>query len=229
MPIRNNLNSALERMSGSTQTYGRASTVKKQSTARELPTDLIFCDEYTGDVYQLSYNGASQFLKKMGYDACGQNVEWLVENLINIPVNTGSFTVSDAYGTKDVELSVSCSCSYDPGDRSLARMGIAKSMVCKAPVMPPAQYQRMQKQDGANYQHMTEAQMYMRKVGIPVGDGEGVLFGRDVLELSNALRKGTAGDGSYVGHDDTGDVGGMLGQCNVAGSHRLTKMKGWQE
>lgn len=221
MPIRNNLNSTLDRMSSGTQTYGRASTVRKQ-VQRELPSDLIFCEEYTGDVFQLSYNGASQFLKKMRIEPCRENVEWLIDGLLNTPID-------ETFIMENAELSIGCSCSYDPQGRSLAQMGIAKSMVCKEPRMPPAQYQAMQRQDGASHQPLNESQMFMKKCGMPVGDGVGVLFGREVLELSNALRKGTAGDGSYVGHDDNADVGGLMGQCNVQGSYRLTKMKGWQE
>ena len=108
-------------------------------------------------------------------------------------------------------------------------MGIAKSMVCREPSMPPMRYQQMQKTDGADNRPMNEARAYMKKVGIPVGDGKGVLFGYDVLELSNALRKGIVGDGSYVGHNDINDVGGMLGKCNVEGSSKLKMGMGWQE
>ena len=222
MGIRNNSYSSLDRMCEDTpQTYGRASAVRKQTVQKSLPTDLIFCDEYTGDVFQLSYNGATQFLRKMQIDTCRENVEWLIEGLLNT-------SIDETFPMEGAELSIGCSCSYDPQGRSLAQMGIAKSMVCKEPSMPPARYQTMQKQDGSGHR-LTEGQMYMRKCGMPVGDGVGVLFGRDVLELTNALRKGTAGDGSYVGHDDTANVGGLMGQTNMAGSHRLTKMKGWQE
>ena len=221
MAIRNNTYSKLDRMAGDgVQTYGRASAMRKQ-VQRDLPTDMIFCDEYSGDVFQLSYNGASQFLRKMQIEPCKENVEWLIEGLLNTPID-------DTFPMENAELSVSCRCTYDPQGRSLAQMGIAKSMVCKEPSMPPAQYMRMAKIDGAG-QRMTEGQMYMRKIGMPIGDGEGVLFGRNVLELSNALRKGTAGDGSYVGRDDTSTVGGMLGECNVSGSYRLrVGRKGWQ-
>ena len=220
MGIGNSMYSRLDRMvDDGSRTYGRA-TMRKQMK-RDLPTDLIFCDEYSGDVFQLSYNGASQFLRKMQIDNCKENVEWLIEGLLNTPID-------DTFLMEGAELSISCRSSYDPQGKSLAEMGIAKSMVCKAPSMPPAQYQRMQRMDGAS-PALTESQMYMRKIGMPVGDGRGVLFGREVLELSNALRKGTAGDGSYVGRDDTEDIGGMLGKCNVAGSHRLSISKGWQE
>ena len=222
MPVRNNnLNSALDRMGG-TQTYGRASTMRKQTITKDLPTDLIFCDEMSGDVFQLSYNGATQFLRKMQIDTCRENVEWLIDGLLNTPID-------ETFPMENAELSIGCSCSYDPQGRSLSQMGIAKSMVCKAPSMPPAQYQRMQRQDGASPM-MTEAQMFMRKCGMPVGDGKGVLFGYDVLELRNALKKGLVGkDSFYVTHDDTSDVGGMMGQCNIQGSHRLRMGKGWQE
>ena len=220
---RSSIRSQLDRMDkgGQPQTYGRASSMRKQ-TRRELPTDLIFCDEYSGDVFQLSYSGASQFLRKMQINPCKENVEWLIDGLLHTPID-------ETFQMEDAELSIACKCAYDPQGRSLSEMGIAKSMVCKEPSMPPQRYQQMQRQDGAGTRPMTEGQMYMRKCGMPIGDGVGVLFGRDVLELTNALRKGVAGDGSYVGHNDTADVGGMLGECNVAGSHRLTKMKGWQE
>lgn len=221
MAIRNDYSSRLDRMSESSpQTYGRASAMRKQ-VQREIPTDLIFCEEYSGDVFQLSYNGASQFLRKMQIDPCRENVEWLIDGLLNTPID-------DTFVMENAELSIGCSCSYDPQGRSLAQMGIAKSMVCKEPSMPPAQHQRMMKQDGAGHR-LNDSQQYMRKVGIPGAGEEGVLFGYDVMVLNNALRKGIVGDGSYVGKNDTSDVGGMLGQCNVSGSHRLTKMKGWQE
>lgn len=195
--------------------------MRKQVRSRELPTDIIFCDEYSGDVFQLSYSGATQFLRKMQIEPCRENVEWLIDGLLNTPID-------DTFPMENAELSIACKCSYDPQGRSLAQMGIAKSMVCKEPSMPPQRYQAMARQDGAGRQ-LTDAQKYMRKCGMPVGDGEGILFGRDVLELTNALRKGSAGDGSYVGHNDTGDVGGMLGECNVSGSHRLKMGRGWQE
>lgn len=218
MGIRN-INSKLDSMSSSAQTYGRASSVRK-TVKRDLPTDLIFCDD-NDDVFQLSYNGASQFLRKMQIDTCRENVEWLIDGLLNTPID-------DTFVMDGAELYIGCKCTYDPQGRSLAQMGIAKSMVCKEPSMPPQTYQRMQKVDGASPM-LNESQTYMKKIGMPVGDGKGILFGYNVLELSNALRKGTVGDGSYVGHDDTGDVGGLMGQCNVKGSYRLTKMKGWQE
>lgn len=205
---------------GQPQTYGRASSMRKQ-VRRDLPTDLIFCDEYSGDVFQLSYSGASQFLRKMQIEPCRENVEWLLEGLLNTPLD-------DTFPMEDAELSVACKCSYNPEGRSLSELGIKKSMVCKEPSMPPQRYQQMQRIDGAG-KRLTDAQQFMRKCGMPVGDGEGILFGRDVLELTNALRKGTAGGGAYVGHNDTSNVGGMLGECNVAGSHRITKMRGWQE
>ena len=222
MAIRDNLNSRLDRMSESSpQTYGRASSMRKQ-VQRELPTDLIFCDEYSGDVFQLSYNGASQFLRKMQISPVRENVEWLIDNLLNM-------SIDDTFPMENAELSISCRCAYDPQGRSLAQMGIAKSMVCKEPSMPPAQHQRMQKIDGAGTR-LNESQMFMKKMGIPGAGEEGVMFGREVLELRNALRKGTAGNGAYMTHDDTGAVGGMLGECNVAGSHRLTaRGRGWQE
>ena len=194
----------------------------RKQASRELPTDLIFCDEYTGDVFQLSYSGASQFLRKMQINPCKENVEWLIDGLLRTPLD-------DTFPMEEAELSVACKCAYDPQGRSLPELGIKKSMVCKEPSMPPQRYQQMQRQDGAGSRPMTDAQQFMRKCGMPVGDGEGILFGRDVLELTNALRKGTAGGGAYVGHNDTSNVGGMLGECNVAGSHRLTKMRGWQE
>ena len=223
MPIRNSINSRLDRMDGGTsQTYGRASAMRK-TPQRDLPTDLVFCDEYTGDVFQLSYNGASQFLRKMQYDPCRENVEWLIDGLLNLPIEE-TLTLEDA------ELSVSCRCTYDPQGRSLAQMGIAKSMVCKEPSMPPQRYQSMQKIDGAGHSRgLNESQLYMKKCGMPGAGEEGVLFGYNVMDLTNALRKGKVGDGSYVGHDDISDVGGMLGQCNVSGSHRLKAGKGWQE
>ena len=221
MAIRSSISSRLDRMGdGNVQTYGRASSMRKQ-VQRDLPTDLIFCDEYSGDVFQLSYNGATQFLRKMQIDTCKDNVEWLLDGLLNT-------SIDETFLLEGAELSIGCKCSYDPQGRSLAQMGIAKSMVCKEPSMPPARYASMAKTDGAGHR-MNESQQYMRKVGIPGAGEEGVLFGYNVMELNNALRKGKVGDGSYVGHDDTGDVGGMLGQCNVAGSHRLTKMRGWQE
>lgn len=221
MPIRDSINSRLDRMNGQPKTYGRASVVCKQVQQRELPTNLLFCDECSGDLFQLSYNGATQFLRKMQIEPCRENVEWLIDGLLNTPID-------DTFPLEGAELSVSCSCTFDPQGRSLAQMGIAKSMVCKEPRMPPQQYQKMVKIDGAGTR-MTEGQMYMLKCRMPGAGEEGVLFGRNVLELSNALRKGTAGDGSYVGHDDTGNVGGMLGQCNVSGSHRLRAGRGWQE
>lgn len=222
MAIRNDYSSRLDRMSESSpQTYGRASAMRKQ-VQREIPTDLIFCEEYSGDVFQLSYNGASQFLRKMQIDPCRENVEWLIDGLLNTPID-------DTFVMENAELSIGCSCSYDPQGRSLAQMGIAKSMVCKEPSMPPARYQSMQRTDGAG-RRMTESQQYMKKIGMPGAGEEGVLFGYNVMDLTNALRKGTVrSNGSYVGHDDTSDVGGMLGQCNVAGSHRLKMGRGWQE
>ena len=221
MAIRNDYSSRLDRMDGgSPQTYGRASAMKKQ-IQKELPTDLVFADEISRDVFQLSYNGASQFLKKMGIDSCRENVEWLIDGLLNTPID-------ETFLMEGAELSIGCSCTFDPQGRSLAQMGIAKSMVCKEPSMPPARYQSMQKTDGAG-RRLNESQQYMRKIGLPGAGEEGVLFGYNVVELRNALKKGVVGDGSYVTHSDTTDVGGMLGQCNVSGSHRLTKMKGWQE
>lgn len=227
MAIRNNLNSRLDRMADDgSQTYGRASMIRKQ-VQRELPTDLVFADECTNDVFQLSYNGATQFLRKMGISTAKENVEWLIDGLLNTSIDD-SFPIETDNGYAD--LVISCRCPYDPQGRSLAQMGIAKSMVFKEPVMPPQQHRMMQKMDGVGSAPMTEAQRYMRKIGMPVGDGVGVLFGRDVLELRNAMKKGLAGqDGFYTSHDETGDVGGMLGQCNVSGSHRITKMRGWQE
>lgn len=226
MAIRNNLNSRLDRISdGNPQTYGRASAMRKQ-VQRDLPTDLVFADDNTGDVFQLSYNGASQFLTKMGIDNCRDNVEWLLDGLLNTSIDD-SFPIETDYGTAD--LVISCKCTYDPQGRSLAQMGIAKSMVCKPPSMPPARYQSMQKTDGAGVR-MTEGQMYMKRIGMPGAGEDGVLFGRNVLELRNAMKKGLAGQGGfYTLHDDTSDIGGLMSQCNMAGTHRLTKMKGWQE
>lgn len=158
----------------------------------------------------------------MQVDPCRENIEWLIDGLLQTPID-------ESFPMENAELTIGCKCSYDPQGRSLAQMGIAKSMVCREPSMPPQRYQQMQRMDGAGTP-LTKGQQYLRKVGIPVGDGQGVLFGRDVLELTNALRKGTAGDGSYVGHNDTNDVGGMLGKCNVDGSHRLkSNGMGWQE
>lgn len=226
MAIRNNLDSRLDRISaGNPQTYGRASVMRKQ-VQRDLPTELIFADEYTNDTFQLSYNGASQFLTKMNIPNNRQNIEWLIDNLLKMSIDD-TFSIENDYGDC-AELSVSCRCSYDPQGRSLEQMGIVKSMVCKEPSMPPIQHQRMMKQDGVGTR-LNESQLYMRKVGIPGAGEEGVLFGREAIELSNALRKGLAGNGAYVGRNDTGDVGGMLGQCNVVGSHKLKLGKGWQE
>ncbi len=222
MGIRNNSYSSLNRMCEDVpQTYGRASSMRRQAVQKSLPTDLIFCDEYTGDVFQLSYNGATQFLKKMQINPCRENVEWLIDGLLNT-------SIDETFPMEGAELSIGCSCSYDPQGRSLAQMGVAKSMVCKEPSMPPAQYQRMQKIDGAG-QRMTEAQLFMKKCGMPVGDGKGVLFGRNVIELSNALRKGTAGDGSYVGHDDIADVGGLVGHVSEKKKRFIPQGSGWQE
>lgn len=201
--------------------------MRKTAVSRELPTDLIFCEEYSGDVFQLSYNGASQFLRKMQLEPCRENVEWLIDGLLNTPID-------ETFPMEGAELSIGCSCTYDPQGRSLAQMGIAKSMVCKEPSMPPAQYQRMQKEDGAG-NRLNDSQMYMRKHGIPGAGEKGVLFGYNVLELSNALKKGNVArvgkqtNDVYIRHDDTMDVGGLMGQTNMAGTHRLTKMKGWQE
>lgn len=205
----------------SPQVYGRASSMRKQAR-RDLPTDLIFCDEYTGDIFQLSYSGASQFLRKMQIEPCRENVDWLLSGLLNTPID-------ETFPMEDAELSISCRCSYDPQGRSLSEMGIAKSMICKEPSMPPQRYQQMYRQDGVSGRPMNEAQQYMKKCGVPVGDGVGVMFGMDVMELTNALRKGTAGHGEYVGHNDTSSVGGMLGECNVPGSSRLRlNTTGWQ-
>lgn len=213
--------SQLDRMArDEPQTYGRASAMRKQ-VRRDLPTDLIFCDEYSGDVFQLSYNGATQFLRKMRIEPCKENVDWLIDGLLNTPID-------ETFQMENAELSIACKCVYDPQGRSLSQMGIAKSMVCKEPSMPPQRYQAMQRQDGAS-PRLNESQQYMKKCGIPGAGEKDVLFGREVVELTNALRKGIAGDGSYVGHNDTSTVGGMLGECNVSGSHRLKMGKGWQE
>ena len=229
MPIRNNLNSRLDRIAdGTSQTYGRASMMRKQvQTTRDLPTELVFADECTNDVFQLSYNGASQFLAKMSIPNNRQNVEWLIDNLLKMSIDD-VFPVENDRG-ECAELVVSCKCPYDPQGRSLAQMGIAKSMVCKEPSMPPAQHQRMMKQDGVGTR-LTESQMYMKKIGIPGAGEQDVLFGLEVVELSNALRKGTVrSKTSFVGHDDTSDIGGLVSQCNVAGTHRLKAGRGWQE
>lgn len=79
---------------------------------RDVPTDMIFCDEYSGDVFQLSYNGASQFLAKMHIDPCRENVEWLIEGLINTPID-------ETFQMENAELSIGCKCTYNPQGRSL--------------------------------------------------------------------------------------------------------------
>lgn len=203
------------------RTYGKVpNRMTKSHSSVSLPTDIIFWCEETDDVFQLTSAGVSQFLRKCQYPTVQENVDWMLDALLNTPI-------SESFLMDGYTLSISCKCAFDPKNRSLSELGIRKSMVSR-PISEPPITGRVQKDMSVvpiGYGNHV-GQTIMGK--IPIGDGQGVLFGLEAPKVYKILKS----QPNYAQQHDMANDGGLLADTNIVGfvKPKLSKTNmGWQE
>lgn len=163
----------LDSMSGERRQFGRVPTqqaVRKSS----LPTNMIFWNEDTGLTYSLNTNGIVKFLSDSSIPTNQQNIDWCADLLLNTPI-------TDSVNIDGNNIGISCEMDYDPRNRSLSQLGIAKSMIVRPVNQPPS----MRVQQGSYIPPQYGGQGTLLAGKLPIGDGVGIDFGKPTMQVYN--------------------------------------------
>lgn len=165
----------LESIGGRKQ-FGRVpnANVRKQAS---LPTNIVFWNEDTGMTYSFNTNGIVKFLRDSNIPLAQENIDWCADAILNTPI-------TDSVNLNGNIIGISCEMEYDPRNRSLSQLGIAKSMVVRPMNAPPtSSYQQVQQ---GNYIPPTYGGQGGLLMGvIPMGDGQGIDFGKPTMSVYN--------------------------------------------
>lgn len=126
--------------------------------------------------YSLNTNGIAKFLRDSSIPVNQQNIDWCANLILTTPI-------SESVDINGNNVGITFELDYDPGNRSLGQLGIAKSMVVKPVNQPPSSSVMVEQGNYVPPTYGGQGSMLMGK--IPIGDGRGIDFGKPVMSVYN--------------------------------------------